>query len=59
MEKVTYDGIDANKKLLKLFEQKFEKKVLEKVLAKTTIRQVEISNLVNNIDEVVKNIIYF
>lgn len=55
-ENVNNDDIDANEKLLQWSEKKFEKKVLEKVSTEISIRQVELSNIVNNVEGVVQNI---
>lgn len=50
IEKVNNDDIEANEKLLKWSEKKFEHKLLEKVSIEIAIKQDELSNIVNIVE---------
>lgn len=55
-EKDNNDDLEANGKLMRWSEKKFETKVFERVSTEIAIKKVELSTLIHYLDEVIKNV---
>ena len=51
VERLNDPGIDTNEKLMQWFERKFEKRVMEKIVAEIATRHIEISKIVDNLEK--------